>query len=1036
MSARALTFAGVVVLAVIGIGGCTKPDPPPPITTTVDAGVPAALVIDTHHLDDEGARVLAEIATLETTKDVTCWTSFRQLDSFISSNPYSNFAVLAKIAAVKALLRASWEKASRISVSPILSAADFAAAIKLDADTSMTDAKKKELASFATDLGMKAYKDYRTTSEHWRVLLAVIGDELVASGKGTTLKPVSADGLGALAELATRLSLLVLESAGQLARDERSPMIEGAHVKRAHAALSQRLDLVNAPRETAALSAEETIKRVAPLTKTLIEGKIRALQIYNKDSKDLLTDLNRVSKVPVTQDALDTWMKDLQSFTHFVAGGYEPMQSDNFLADGDFAPKDQPRRPWVDATRAENVTLQLFPHVIMPNGDVKVRFEPNPGAPADKPRKAFDELMLDYQQNAVRDTAIHWIVMQNVYREKPFAMDAFAAEYLSEVLSIMVTHYLVRAEQLAKAATKKSVDKEIARSVRDKAYVMVMPRSEETKAWTPEQWKKKDAVLARYPQQLFKDVTATSGLPTTAPKLPERSADAGAFDIQQAMGAGIAVGDLDNDGYPDLFIAGEGMGRLYLNRGKEAPGKFRDATEAWGIPAALDDSHGALFVDLDGDGALDLLVMRSEHPSLVLQQKGGKLVDVAAQVGLVTHRGAHVAQVFDYDGDGDLDVYVGYYGSDAANRNGAKKNVPSMDGRNGSPHELWKRGPDGHYTEVAKAAGVADPGWTLATSTFDYDGDGDQDLFLANDFGADVFYQNNGNGTFQDVAQATGTADRGSGMNVSVTDVNGDGFPDFYVSNIDMFSKNIKVVFPDDNTTINNYDSNLQKSFQYLSGNKLFVNPADPAGKKAFVADQGMRFEPGDRGWSWAAVFFDYENDGDEDMYLSTGWLESSFAANQKKQMFLLDDGVFYLAPPTSAEAFASNGRSAIAADLDRDGDLDLVLSNFRQAPVVLDNLQASGNHAITLRLRGKPPNTGAIGARVMVSAGGKKQRREVSGGNGYLGQNDQLISVGIGNAASADVVVRWPNGKEETVSGVAPGAVKEIVQDPPPDRK
>ena len=1014
--------------AVLGVG-CKKPEPAPTVAVDaqVDSGPSPSAAGDSHHLDVTAKRVLDEIATLETTKDVTCWTSFRQLDSFISSNPYSNFAVLAKITAVKALLRAAWEKTSRATPGATLTAADFNATVKIDA-TSMTDQKQKELASFATDLGMKAYKDYRTTSEHWRILLAVIGDEIVLSGNGTTLKPVADDGLTALAELATRLSLLMLEAAGQIARDERSPMIEGAQVKRAHAALSERFGLVNAPSDRKPLSAAETTTRVAPLTQTLIEGKIKALQTYNRDSKDLLTDLNRVSKVPLTQEALDVWMKDLQSFTHFVAGGYEPMQSDNFLSDGDFAPKDQPRKPWVDAAQAENVTLQLFPHVIMPNGDVKVRFEPNPGAPTDKSVKGYDELMLDYQQNAVRDTAIHWVVMKNVYRERSFAMDAFAAEYLSEVVSIMVTHYLVLSEKLAKAAGKKTVDLELARSVRDRRYVMVMPRSEETKAWSPAQWKTKDAVLAKYPKQLFKDVTATSGLPTTAPKLPEREGG-GAFDIQQAMGAGIAVGDIDKDGYPDLFIAGEGMGRLYLNRGKEAPGTFRDATEAYGIPANLDDSHGALFADLDGDGALDLVVMRSEHPSLILQQKAGKLVDIAASSGLVTHRGAHVAQVFDYDRDGDLDVYVSYYGSDAANRNGAKKNVPSMDGRNGSPHELWRRGPDGKYTDVAKTAGVADLGWTLATSTFDYDGDGDQDLFLANDFGADVFYQNNGDGTFKDIAGATQTGDRGSGMNVSVTDVNGDGYPDLYVSNIDMFSKNIKVVYPDDSSTINNYDSNLQKTFQYLSGNKLFVNPGDASGKKPFLADQGARFEPGDRGWSWAAVFFDYENDGDEDMYLSTGWLDTSFAANQKKQMFLLDDGVFYLAPPTSPEAFASNGRSAVAVDIDRDGDLDLVLGNFRQAPAVFENTQTTSNHVLELRLRGRAPNTGAIGARLSILANGKKQRREVSCGNGYLGQNDEIVYVGIGAAASGDITVRWPNGKEQTVSAVAPGKVVEIAE-------
>ena len=1016
----------LLVTALVVCAACKKS---PGDATPAPSATASSSSADTHHLDDEARRALAEIATLETTKDVTCWTSFRQLDSFISSNGYSNFAVLAKITAVKALLRGAWEKTSQRSTNTTLGAADFEGAVKLAAG-SMTDKRKQELASFATDLGMKAYKDYRTTSEHWRLVSSVVSDEIANSGKGTPLKPLAPDGLTALAELATRLSLLVLESAGELARDERAPMIEGSHVKRAHASLSKQYDLVNATRDVKPLSARETKERLAPLTKTLVEGKIKALQTYNKDSKDLVTDLNRVSKVPLSSEALAVWMKDLQSFTHFVAGGYEPMQSDNFLADGNFAPREQAGKPYVDAAQAENVTMQLFPHVIMPNGDVKLRFELNPASPGERPRKAFDELMLDYKQNAVRDTAIHWVVLQNVWKEKPFAMDAFAAEYLSEVLSMMVTHYIVRAEELAKATGKTTIDVAIAKSVRDRDYVMVMPRSEETKAWTPEQWKKKEAVLARYPKQLFKNVTATSGLPTTPPKLPDPAADDGDHsDVQRAMGAGIAVGDLDKDGYPDLFIAGEGMGRLYLNRGKEAPGKLRDATDAFGVPHGLDDSHGALFVDLDGDGTPELLVVRSEHPSLALKLENGKLVDVAAKLGFKTHKGAHVAQVLDYDRDGDLDIYVGYYGSDAANRNGAKKSLPSMDGRNGSPHELWRQGADGRFTEVGQAAGVADVGWTLAMTAFDYDNDGDPDLFLANDFGADVFYQNNGDGTFQDVAKLTETADRGSGMNASVTDVNGDGWLDLYVSNIDMFSKNIKVVFPTDGTVISNLDSALQASFQYLSGNKLFINPADKSGKKRFVAEQGTRFEPGDRGWGWAALFFDYENDGDEDMYLSTGWLETSFASNQKKQMFLLDDGVFYLAPPTSAEAFASNGRGAVAVDLDRDGDLDLVLSNFRQAPAVFENTQELGNHWVGFRLRGKAPNTGAVGARITVTSNDKKQLRETSGGNGYLGQNDSVVYVGVGKATSAAATVRWPNGEEQTVRDAKIDAISDVQQ-------
>src|SRR4029079_7436734 len=140
------------------------------------------------------------------------------------------------------------------------------------------------------------------------------------------------------------------------------------------------------------------------------------------------------------------------------------------------------------------------------------------------------------------------------------------------------------------------------------------------------------------------------------------------------------------------------------------------------------------------------------------------------------------------------DLYIGYYGSDESNRKGSEAaNLPSMDGKNGTPHQLWKRGADGKYTEVGQKAGVADTGWTLAVGAFDYDNDGKLDFFLANDFGPDVLYRNKGDGTFEDVSKLTRTDDNGSGMNASFADVNGDGFLHFFPSSHKTISKNTKV---------------------------------------------------------------------------------------------------------------------------------------------------------------------------------------------------------------------------------------------------
>jgi hypothetical protein len=500
----------------------------------------------------------------------------------------------------------------------------------------------------------------------------------------------------------------------------------------------------------------------------------------------------------------------------------------------------------------------------------------------------------------------------------------------------------------------------------------------------------------------------------------------GHFNLQRIMGAGIAVGDVDGDGYPDLFLAGERLGRLLLNKGKAGPGKFVDATARYGLPDDLRDSHGSLFFDLEGDGDLDLLVLRSEAPSMILVQEGGRFVDQAAKLGFQPHRGAHVATAFDADRDGDLDLYVGYYGNHASNMGTSdERSLPSLDGKNGSPNELWRQEADGRFAEVGAAAGVADPGWALAIVAFDYQMDGDDDLFVANDFGPDVLYQNEGGGKFTDVTEATRTGDRGSGMNADVVDVNRDGRWDLYLTNIDMFSKRVKVIYPRDESTIR-IDESLARAWQYLSGNKLYVSTGDAAAP--FVAEEGVRFEPGDRGWGWDASFFDYENDGDDDMYMINGWIDGSYAGNQKKQFFLNDDGFYYLAPPGSPEAFAGNGRSAVAVDLDLDGDVDLVVNNFRQPPRFFENTQKQGNAWIRLAVAGTGRNTRAIGAVVKLTLpDGKTILRHVVTGRGYLGQADPTIVAGLGKARTVDVEVRWPDGKTKTFDDLAAGKLHAL---------
>tara|TARA_R110002096_G_scaffold408076_1_gene607097 strand:- start:9643 stop:12753 length:3111 start_codon:yes stop_codon:yes gene_type:complete len=1034
---HALRFA-LLLLAATSCKGKEAKAPPeaPEVMTKADS---------TSLMHVSASLVLSELAALESEKDVTCWTSFRQLDWFIAEKSYDEYATLAKVHAIKALVRAAWSKASATSSGANVSAADIAAVIALPS-ISLEPSQSTEFAEFTNDIGLKNYTDYQKTAEHWRVVLAVVQDELYETGGKPQLKPLRTDGLQSLADVTTTLSLMLLKESAAAAEENQSEFIGGEHVKTAYHAIATAHDLGSAPRTLAARTGAVVKDHLQPLTRSLLDGKYQALKAFNSGSKGtgrgpsngptaqgILEDLNRVARMPVTADAVALLQRQLQSFVHFVAAGYDPMRSDNYLSDGSFASTDMVRKGYLGTDEVQNAVMQLFPHRMMNNGDIVVRFEPNPGPMTKMQLEPIEIRILDHEMNGVRDSGIHWLVARTVWDERPFAMDPFAAEYLTEVVSMMMATWMHRGEQLAKEMGKTEVDAEVAKRIQSKLYVMVQPNDPSAGAWLESRAAAKPAALAEYgPKGFFTDETKASGLPATLADFDEAgeriakdgSAAATSFDLQTIMGGGIAVGDVNGDGYEDLYLTGESLGRLYLNDGKARPGHFADATKAWGLPE-IDDGHGTLFFDFEGDGDQDLLVLRSKNPSALFLQDKGTFTDAAQALGLATHYGAHVGHVFDYDRDGDLDIFVGYYGSKEAHAaKGQARSQPSMDGRNGSENQLWRNDGDA-LVEVAKSAGVADVGWALAAGSFDYDLDGYLDLYLANDFGANAMFRNRGDGTFEDVTEALGTGDRGSGMNVDVADVNHDGKWDFYVTNIDMFSKNIKVVFPRDESTID-ISQSLTRAFQYLTGNKLYISNAEGG----FTPEEHLRFEPHDRGWGWDAAFMDVDNDGDQDLYVTNGWVQGSYAGGQKNQLYINHKDAFYLAPETGAEAFAGNTRSSAAVDIDNDGDLDIVANNFRQGPRVLRNNQRSANRWVRLALQAKGKNPKALGARVVVSAGKLSQMRQSSGGRGYLSQASSVLSLGVGSAKTVDVEVFWPDGTTSKATGLATNKQHALAQE------
>ncbi|MBX7083119.1 MAG: hypothetical protein K1X88_28185, partial [Nannocystaceae bacterium] len=513
-------------------------------------------------LADTAALVVDRIRTLEVQRDVTCWTSFRQLDNFIASKSYSNFAALTKIVAAKTLAHGLWLAASQAASGPAVSVEDIRKVSHIDA--SLPVDKQQGLASLPADLDAQQFRDYRTTSEHWRVLLSIAQDELLL--RDPRVKPLAPEALDELAVVATKLSLALLTESGEVATEARTPYIETEHVKVAFTNLKARFQIPDVP---PAPAGEVDIAGARPalvvLTRQLIDAKIEALRKFNKAGDALEAELDKISKIPVTKQGAAKLREKLAHFADFIARGYEPMRADNYLADGNFADHEMPGKDYIDATYVENATMQLFPYVMMPNGDVKLRFERRPGTIITEDVEPADVLLLDHQMNAVRDTAIHWVVLQDLWAKQPFAMDPFAGEYLSELTSIVATFWMRRAQTFARAGSAPALDETLFERVEDNRWAMVMPHDTETRvAWSPERLAAKRRILAPYGGALFADASAAWGLPGAVEATVEGAAHAGG-----AAPTGKDVGAHSGKQVPEGKDVGAHSGKQVPEQGKD-----------------------------------------------------------------------------------------------------------------------------------------------------------------------------------------------------------------------------------------------------------------------------------------------------------------------------------------------------------------------------------------------------------------------------------------------------------------------------------
>ena len=580
--------------------------------------------------------------------------------------------------------------------------------------------------------------------------------------------------------------------------------------------------------------------------------------------------------------------------------------------------------------------------------------------------------------------------------------------------------------------------------------------------------------LVAAPAPLFHDITghAFRGVDSFSRQLLKgnvwwRSRLDSATGIDIYGNNGIAVGDIDNDGWDEIYVCQPGglPNRLYKRRDD---GTLADITEHAGV-GVLDDTTCALFVDFRNSGHQDLVVLRGSGPLLFVNQGDGTFTYTpdafhfrTAPQGSFTGMAAA-----DYDRDGRADLYLCcyvYFQSEDQYRYPA----PYHDAQNGPPNFLFRNrlsATGGYFEDVTAETGMNhnNDRYSFAPAWCDFDGDGWPDLYVANDFGQSNLYRNR-SGRFRDEAAESGALNVGPGMSAAWFDYDGDGRPDLYVSNM-WTAAGQRIV----NDVAFTPGRNLKDAYhRHTKGNSLYRNLGDGRFEETSALEEVAMGR-----WAWSADAFDFDNDGAPEIFIATGMLSNSSEKdlnsffwrqvvakspvtatpapdyengwNAINQLIRQDyswcghePNVFYKrvtpaagGPPrfcdfsgVSGLDFADDSRAFAVTDIDGDGNLDIILKSRRAPQVrILQNQCGVERRSIALRLRGVKSNRDAIGARVEVNG----QVQYLGAGSGFLSQHSKQMHFGLGNADAAAVSITWPSGLKQHFAGLRAGLRYEI---------
>ena len=518
----------------------------------------------------------------------------------------------------------------------------------------------------------------------------------------------------------------------------------------------------------------------------------------------------------------------------------------------------------------------------------------------------------------------------------------------------------------------------------------------------------------------FADVTAAAGI-----HFKHTSGLSGRKYGVEALGSGAAFFDYNGDGHMDLYVVNGADLPGHVSPQPPRNALYRNRTDGRFVETAAgvaDTSYGmgCSAGDYDNDGDADIFVANF-GTNVLYRNEGGRFADITAAAIPDSDRSWSTGSAFvDYDLDGDLDLYVANYldyqfETDPLDETGRLK----KDRRHYAPTEypgrrdfLYRNEADGRFVDVTEEAGLFSlEGRELGAVFFDWDGDGDPDLFQANDATPNFLYRNEGDGSFSEIGLAAGAAYNEAGkpeggMGTDIADTDGDGHLEIVVTN-----------------------------FQWES-NTLYQSKGDGLWRDRSTAS-GLGAPSFDR-LAFGVNFFDIDRDGDPDLYVANGHIDENIADfdpqvshGQRDQLFLNDGQGRFAEISAQAGPFfqrAMVGRGAATADYDNDGDGDLFVVNSNQPAVLLRNDTASANHWLTLRLVGTRSNRDGLGSRVTVRTGDREQTQQTRSSFSYLSQSDPRLFFGLGAYDRADRIdIAWPSGVRQQLKDVEADQILNI---------